>query len=129
MVQWHSDLHKRKKTGAKAHPARGRRKRERGGEINLVSLGEQKVVTRRALGGNLKAAALSTKTANVVVGSVVKRLEILRVVSNPSNRDYDRRKVITKGALIETPEGLARVTSRPGQDGTVNAVLVKQGGA
>jgi small subunit ribosomal protein S8e len=31
--------------------------------------------------------------------------------------------VITKGAEIETNLGLARVTSRPGGDGVINAVL------
>ncbi|MCS7133446.1 MAG: 30S ribosomal protein S8e [Candidatus Caldarchaeum sp.] len=127
MVQWHSDIHKRKKTGSKVHPSRGKRRRERGGEINLVSLGEPETVSRRTRGGNIKTAVISTNKANVAIGPVVKKLDIVRVISNPSNRDYDRRKVITKGALIETPEGIARVTSSPGQDGTVNAVLVKQG--
>jgi small subunit ribosomal protein S8e len=32
---------------------------------------------------------------------------------------------VTKGAVIETGEGRARVTSRPGQTGQVNAVLVE----
>ncbi len=52
------------------------------------------------------------------------KVEILRVIKNPANVDYDRRGVITKGAIIETPLGTARVTSRPGQDGNVNAILV-----
>lgn len=52
------------------------------------------------------------------------KVEIQRVVKNPANVDYDRRGVITKGAIIETPAGLARVTSRPGQDGVINAVSV-----
>lgn len=92
-----------------------------------MSLGEPETVSRRTRGGNIKTAIISTNKANVAIGPVVKKLDIIRVISNPSNRDYDRRKVITKGALIETPEGIARVTSSPGQDGTVNAVLVKQG--
>lgn len=129
MVQWHSDLHKRKKSGSKPHPSRGKRRSERGGEIHLVSLGTPETVTRRTRGGNIKVAVLSTNTANLAVGSTVKKVEIIRVVSNPSNRDYDRRKVITKGALIETAEGIAKVTSKPSRDGTVNAVLIKQGPA
>jgi small subunit ribosomal protein S8e len=51
-------------------------------------------------------------------------VEIVRVVKNLANIDYDRRGVITKGAIIETALGPARVTSRPGQDGVINAVLV-----
>ena len=50
----------------------------------------------------------------------------MRVVKNPVNVDYDRRGVITKGAVIETSLGLARVTSRPGQDGIINAVLIRE---
>jgi small subunit ribosomal protein S8e len=34
--------------------------------------------------------------------------------------------VITKGAILQTPLGQARVTSRPGQHGVVNAVLVQK---
>jgi small subunit ribosomal protein S8e len=52
------------------------------------------------------------------------KVEITRVVKNPANVDYDRRGVITRGAVIETSLGLARVTSRPGQHGVLNAVLV-----
>ncbi|MCS6769216.1 MAG: 30S ribosomal protein S8e [Candidatus Caldarchaeum sp.] len=126
MVQWHTGIHKRKKTGAKPHPRRGKRKHERGGEIHLASSGEFEAVNRRVRGGAVKTAVVSASQANVAVEKTVKKLDILRVVSNPSNRDYDRRKVITKGAIIETPEGLARVTSSPGKHGVVNAVLVKQ---
>ena len=52
--------------------------------------------------------------------------KILQVVKNPANKDYERRGVISKGALLETASGMARVISRPGQDGCINAVLVKQ---
>jgi small subunit ribosomal protein S8e len=47
------------------------------------------------------------------------------VTKNPANRDYERRGVISKGALIETESGTAVVVSRPGQHAVVNAVLVK----
>jgi small subunit ribosomal protein S8e len=48
------------------------------------------------------------------------------VTKNPANKDYERRGVITKGALLETEIGIAKVISRPGQDGVINAVLIKQ---
>ncbi len=54
------------------------------------------------------------------------KLRIIRVTKNPANKDYERRGVITKGAMLETEIGIARVISRPGQDGVINAVLVKQ---
>ena len=44
---------------------------------------------------------------------------------NPANKDYERRGVITKGSVLETELGSARVVSRPGQDGIVNAVINK----
>lgn len=52
-------------------------------------------------------------------------VKIEGVKENPANRNYARENIITKGALIETDKGEAKVTSRPGQDGVVNAVLVK----
>ncbi len=47
------------------------------------------------------------------------------MVENPANPNYVQRNIITKGAIIKTSAGNAKVTSRPGQDGTINAVLVK----
>jgi small subunit ribosomal protein S8e len=34
--------------------------------------------------------------------------------------------VMTRGAIIETEDGMAKVTSRPSRDGMVNAVLIKK---
>ena len=48
------------------------------------------------------------------------------MVKNPANVDYDRRGIITKGTIIETSLGTAKVTSRPGQNGIINAVLIKE---
>jgi len=48
------------------------------------------------------------------------------VIKNQANVDFQRKGVITKGAIIETPIGNAVVTSRPGQDGTINATLIKK---
>jgi small subunit ribosomal protein S8e len=47
------------------------------------------------------------------------------VTKNPANKDYERRGVISKGALVEIEAGTARVISRPGQDGSINAILIK----
>ena len=69
---------------------------------------------------------LSASHANISDPSSGKteKVEITRVIKNPANVDYDRRGVITRGTMIETPLGVARVTSRPGQDGVVNAILI-----
>jgi len=55
----------------------------------------------------------------------IKRVKIIKVLENATNNDYQRRGVISKGAILETEEGKCRVVSRPGQHGTVNAILVK----
>ena len=58
----------------------------------------------------------------------IERAKIIRVLRNPVNIDYDRRKIITKSTIIETSLGEAVVTSHPGQDGLINAILVTQSG-
>lgn len=55
-------------------------------------------------------------------GKTVKT-QILSVIKNRASADYDRRRIITKGAIIKTKLGNAKVTSRPGQTSVVNAVL------
>jgi small subunit ribosomal protein S8e len=50
--------------------------------------------------------------------------EIISVVENKANIHYVRRNILNKGAIIETKLGKAKVTSRPGQIGKVNAVLL-----
>ncbi|MEM3874407.1 MAG: 30S ribosomal protein S8e [Candidatus Bathyarchaeia archaeon] len=126
MSVWHGDLHKRKPTGGKRRPYRGKRKFEQGSFPVETVLGEPKRKIERGRGGNAKVKVLSEKYACVtdLKTGKTEKAEILRVVKNPANVDYNRRGVITKGAIIETSLGLARVTSRPGQNGVVNAVLI-----
>ncbi len=82
----------------------------------------------RVRGGNYKVRA--RKIAYAIVSDPetgkAKKARILRVLETPANREYARRQIIVKGAVIETSEGRAVVTSRPGQDGIVNAVLLKK---
>lgn len=127
MPQWHGGLKKRKKTGGKRRAHRRKRSYEIGGTATQTSVGETKRTRSRVRGGNLKLKLLSCNIANVTDPStnITKKVEITNVVSNPSNVDYERRGIITKGAIIATPLGEAHVTSRPGQDGVVNAILKK----
>ncbi|MCD6465872.1 30S ribosomal protein S8e [Candidatus Bathyarchaeota archaeon] len=128
MSVWHGDLHKRKPTGGRRRPYRGKRKYEMGSFPTETVLGEHVTKVSRRRGGNIKVRLVSAKWANVSdqKTGITKKVEILRVVKNPSNVDYDRRGVITRGCIIETPLGIARVTSRPGQCGIVNAVLIQE---
>lgn len=128
MSVWHGDLHKRKPSGGKKRAYRGKRKFEQGSFPVETILGEPKRKIEQGRGGIVKVKVLSEK--NVCVTDLktgkTEKAEILRVVKNPANVDYDRRGVITKGAIIETSLGLARVTSRPGQNGVINAVLIRE---
>jgi len=122
---WHGDLDKRKHSGGRKRPYRMKRRYEKGGFPTETTQGEPKKKIERRRGGNLKIRLLSVNQANVSNLSTGKteKVEILRVVRNPANVDYNRRGVITKGTIIETPLGVAKVMSRPGQGGIVNAVL------
>jgi len=52
------------------------------------------------------------------------KVKIVSVVETPSNRHFVRRNIMTKGSFIQTEKGKAVITNRPGQEGTINAVLV-----
>jgi len=127
MPQWHGDLHKRKKTGGKKHIFRGKRAFEMGSDPAQTIVGERRISVKRGRGGKTKFAALAVNSVNVTDPATGKsqKTEIRAVVKNPANVDYQRRGVITKGAILDTPLGQAIVTSRPGQHGVVNAVLIQ----
>ncbi len=115
-----------KTTGGRRHPLRIRRKYETDRYPNEAVTGAQVTITRRVRGGNRKSALKSIDFVNLSTGdSKVKKTKITRVLENTTNNDYQRRGIITKGAILETPEGKCRIVSRPGQTGTVNAVLLK----
>jgi small subunit ribosomal protein S8e len=126
---WHGNLRKKKPSGGRKKTYRMKRGYEKGAFPTETVIGELKKKTDRRRGGNIKIRLYNANLVNVCDHSTEKtqQVEILRVVHNPANVDYNRRGVITKGTVIETPIGTARVTSRPGQDGLVNAVLISQG--
>ena len=84
--------------------------------------------TIRTHGGNKKLRLLRADFANVAdpKSGTTKTVKIISVKENPANPFYARRNITTKGAIIETELGNAVVTSRPGQEGIVNAVLVSE---
>jgi len=128
MSVWHGDAHKKKPSGGRKRGYRKKRKFEQGLFPAETILGETKRKAVRKKGGNLKVKVLRDKYACVTdpESRKTEKVEVKRVIRNPANIDYDRRGVITKGAIIETPKGLARVTSRPGQTGVINAVLISE---
>jgi small subunit ribosomal protein S8e len=118
---------KRKTSGGRIRAARKKRKFEIGREKQFTRLGAAKVKMYRTKGANKKARLLLVDTANVVDPSTkkIKKVKILTVKSNPSNPNYVQRNIMTKGATVMTEMGEAVITSRCGQDGVVNAMLLK----
>jgi len=117
---------KRTITGARYIAYRKFRKSELGRTPALTHIGKLKPQVIRGRGGNLKVKLMRTEFANLLDQKSKKfeKAKILSVIDNPASRHYIRRNIITKGTVIETEKGRARVTSRPGQDGMVNAVLI-----
>ncbi len=118
----------RKKSGGRLRYARKKRKFEIGAETQTTVIGKQRKKHARTRAANSKLRILSADMANVVnpKKNEIKKVKITSVLENPSNPHYVQRNIITKGAIIQTELGRARVTSRPGQDGIINAVLISE---
>lgn len=124
MVLWHGKS-KRKITGGKLRRHRGKKKFEMGSEQTELKIGERRAKVVKATGNTIKTKLRMAKHANVITKTgKSERVEIISVKENPANPHYVRRNVVTKGAVIDTSIGHARVTSRPGRDGNINAVLL-----
>jgi small subunit ribosomal protein S8e len=124
MAVW-QDRSQTKKTGGKTRSYRKSRKYDLGSKFSEPEVGNQKVIVKDVRGGNQKSVAKRSETLNLSVNGEVKKVEIESVEENDANPNYVRRSILTKGTIIETGEGTARITSRPGQDGVVNAKLVE----
>ena len=117
---------RRKPTGGRRVPSASKRKFEIGREKQYTKLGAQSLKQYRGAGGNVKVGMLAAEYANVVnkKTNTVKKVKIVNVKANPADPNYIQRNILNKGATIETEIGDAVVTSRPGQDGAVNAILL-----
>src|SRR3989338_1287097 len=116
----------RKPTGGMYKSSRGKRKFEMGRAPTHTKIGVQKVNVIKTKGGNRKMRVIVAKFANVFDPKNKKFIKaaITTVDECQANRHFVRRNINVKGTIISTNAGKARVTSRPGQDGTVNAILV-----
>ena len=119
---------KQSSSGAKYKDYRKKKQYELGSTPTLTKVGEIRKKKARIMGASIKRRLLSANTVNLLDPKTGKasKVKILNVTGNPANRYFVRRNIITKGCVIETEKGKAKVTSRPGQEGTVNAVLVKE---
>ena len=117
----------RKLTGGK-YKQQGRKKKqyELGRDPAFTKIEKRRASNIRTMGSNRKVRLFSNDTANLYDSKAKKydQVKIKAVAENPANRHFVRRNIMTKGTIIETEKGKARITSRPGQDGAVNAVLI-----
>ena len=117
----------RKITGGKYKKFRKSRKYALPGIIRKVKLRERKSKIIRGIGGNKRIVLLSENYANVFNPETKKskKVKIKNVVETPSDRFLARQNILIKSAIIDTELGKARITNRPSQEGSVNAVLIK----
>ncbi|MEM2089583.1 MAG: 30S ribosomal protein S8e [Candidatus Pacearchaeota archaeon] len=116
----------RKITGGKYRKARKKKLRERQGQQRQVILGQEKKKKIRTRGGHIKTVLLRADKANVFDPRTgkCKVVKIKNVLEVPSNMLLARKNVLVKGAIIETEIGKARITNRPSQEASVQAVLL-----
>ena len=116
----------RKLTGGKLILARGKRKFDIGREQSDTTIGEVRIKKVQVRGGREKVRMLRGNMVAVAdpVTGMSKMVKIETAKENRANLHYMRRNILTKGAVIKTEIGDARITNRPGQDGIINAVLL-----
>jgi small subunit ribosomal protein S8e len=117
---------KRSAKGSRYKKSRNYKKHELGRSPALTGIGNKRARKIGTQGGNQKVRLLTEEFANVTDPKTkkAKKVKIKTALENPANRHFVRRNIITKGSVIETEAGKAKITSRPGQDGVVNAVLI-----
>ena len=117
---------KRKVSGKRYTAIRKERASDMSGVPALTGVSEKtKIKVKRTMGGNIKTQVLRTDVVYVAIEGKTEKLTIQGVENNPANIHFTRRNVITKGAILKTEKGNVKVTSRPGQDGTISGVLLK----
>ena len=116
----------RKPSGARNTSTRTKRIHMSGSKAALPTVGDMRTRVKKTKGGSKKEHLLSAKQANVLDPKTGKHtiLDIKAVKENSANRNYVRRNILTKNTIIETEKGLAKITSRPGQEKIVNAVFI-----
>lgn len=117
---------KRSFRGSRYKKSRGNRKHELGRSPSLTGLAKKRVTKVKTMGGHSKLRLLSEEVVNVVDPKTKKskKVKIKTITESPADRHFVRRNIMTKGAVIETELGKAKITSRPGQDAVINAVLI-----
>lgn len=117
----------RKATGGRYKSPRAKKKHELGRRPTNTTIAEKEVKKElRGRGGCSKEILLNASTVNLLNPKTKKfeKVRLKTVAESPANLNYIRRNILTRGSIVETEKGKARITSRPGQNGSLNAVLI-----
>ncbi len=128
-MSWYQGNDLKKPTGGKKARHRMKRKYELGRPPTMTKLAEKEVrKIIRVRGGNTKIRLKRATFVNVAIPDENKTVKtrIIAIVETPSNPQLVRGNYITKGTIVRTELGLVKITSRPGQDGVLNGVLVEK---
>jgi|APFre7841882654_1041346.scaffolds.fasta_scaffold11393_4 small subunit ribosomal protein S8e len=114
-------------TGSRYKAYRKKKQHELGGVPVFTKIGKKNVHTVRTMGSNQKLKLIQEEFVNVYNKSTKKhaKVKIKTVVENKANPHYVRRNIITKGTVVDTELGRVRITSRPGQIGLCDGILVE----
>ncbi len=118
---------RRKPSGGRLQSTLSKRRHMLGRIATLTKIGETRKTAVPKKGGGFKQRLFQENSANVY-NPATKRYSkavIKGVVESNANRNFVRRSIITKNTIIQTDKGKARITSRPGQDGVINAILLE----
>ncbi len=127
MAIWHLRS-KVKPTGGRIKSFRKKRRMDRGTEFLPTKIDKRKAKIKNGRGKTIKIKLFSEEKINVADPKTKKvtPTKIISVEKNPANPHYVRRGIITKGCIVKTELGVVRVTSKPGKDGVLNGVLIKE---
>jgi len=117
----------RKISGGLYHSSRKKKKFELHSQPRIVKLGKLKTKKIRVTGGFNKTILLSTDNCNLIDKKTRKtvKAKIKNVLETPSNRFLARQNILLKGAILDTDKGKAKITNRPSQEGSVQAILIE----
>ena len=92
----------------------------------MTKVGTAKIQDIRTRGNGSKLRSLNADKVNLFDPKSRKfSIETIKnVVESPADKNFVRRNIMTKGTIIATSKGNAKITNRPGQDGVISAVLV-----
>lgn len=118
---------RRKPSGGLYRSYRKKRKYEYGSNPIKTEFGEENRFKDRGRGSVEKIRLRSAEKVNVSLPSEGESevMEIEEVLENPASADFTRRNIITKGTIVRTELGRVKITSRPGQDGVINGILIE----